>query len=262
MNDNTLNNVTNQLLLKYDKNFQKYYQASDVLNQGIMNKEELILKNLQEDERKNKMIRILNVTIAFVILAFFLFSAHALQKIQNKQLWIGLTLLFLFYLFYIYFKILYESKINLALLSYQTGQSMKAFGEGILAGSVPNYQCPTGCELSGNDEISGSSSNNFPDDLNYPAIPILDRQSSQNVWLDGNQPWFRKINPKGATYYQCEYDGPLGSGYERGIPMIGKEKVFSTIPCTEMKNYKQLGRYICMADTALTELDATKCTSV
>ena len=81
----TLNNVTNQLLLKYDKNFQKYYQASDVLNQGIMNKEELILKNLQENERKDKIIRILNVTIVFVILAAILFSAHALQKIQNKQ---------------------------------------------------------------------------------------------------------------------------------------------------------------------------------
>lgn len=258
----TLHNVTNQLLLKYDNNFQKYYQASDVLDEGIMNKEELILKNLQEDERKNKMIQILYATIAFTLLAFFLFSAHALQKIQTKQLWIGLLILFLLYLFYIYYKIIYESKINLALLSYQTGQSMKAFGESVLTGSVPNYQCPTGCELSGNDDEISGSSNNFPDDLNYPSIPILDRQSSKNVWLNGNQPWFRKINPQGATYYQCEYDGPLGAGYERGIPMIGKEKVFSTIPCTEMKNYKQMGRYICMADTALTELDTSKCTSV
>ena len=41
----TLNHVTDQLLIKYDNQFNKLYQTSDVLNQGITNKEELIVQN-------------------------------------------------------------------------------------------------------------------------------------------------------------------------------------------------------------------------
>ncbi len=309
MSTNTLNNTTNQLLLKYDDNFNKLYNSSDVLNQGIMNKEELIYKNLEANEQKDKMIDALYYTIAFVTMASILFILNALGKLPQKTLMILLLILFLIYIFIIYYIIIYDQKKSIAILSAQTGLGMKSWLESLFTGGAAPYKCPGGCinDESGMDDISGDDdySGLEPEDPNkvtaYPTV-ILDKQSSENVWLNGDksmnlynakfinpgilrkgnyysqeelntiqpQPWFRSINPNGATYYQCEFDGAypkLTAGAKNmnkgnGIPMIGKESVFSTIPCGEMAGYTQTGRYICNTDRELKRLDRAKCSKV
>ncbi len=309
MSTDTLNNTTNQLLLKYDDNFNKLYNSADILNQGIMNKEELIYKNLEAIDKKDKMIDGLYYTIFFVFVAGILFIVNAIGKLPKKLLMILLLVLFLIYIFIIYYYVVYDEKVNIALQSAQTGLTMKSWLESLFAGGAPPYKCPGGCvnDESGSDEYSGDDdySGNEPADPNkvtpYPTV-ILNKQSSANVWLEGDksmnlynakfinppifrkgdyyskeelntiqpQPWFRSINPNGATYYQCEFDGAypkLTTGARNmnkgnGIPMIGKESVFSTIPCTEMQGYTQTGKYICSADRELNRLDRRKCRKV
>ena len=41
--------------------------------------------------------------------------------------------------------------------------------------------------------------------------------------------------------------------------MIGKEKVFSTIPCQQMSGYTEKGKYICNSDRELQRMNRKKC---
>ncbi len=298
----TLNSVTNQLLLKYDDNFNKLYNTSDLLNQGITNKEELIVQNMNSEGMKDKTIDALYSFLPFLFPISALFILNGMGKVPFKICIIATILLLLFYFIYLYIYVLYDSTQNIALQSAQTGSTMKSWLESLFVGQQPDYTCPSDCVNDISGETSGSSNDGETGHVvPYPTV-ILDKQSSENVWLHGDrslnlynakfrlppylrngdyyseedlkairpQPWFQKINPNGATYYQCQYDGafPRGSVKARnayqgnGIPMIGKEDVFSTIPCNQMSGYKEKGRFICQSDQELNRLDPVKCTLV
>lgn len=298
----TLNSVTNQLLLKYDSNFNQLYDTSDKLNQGISNKEELIMQNLQDEESKDRMIQSLYVFISFVIVIGILWNLFAMGKISLKNTMILSFVSLLFVIFYIYVYIYHYAGKNALIQSSNTGSKMKSWFESIFV-NAPDYTCPNDCidDISGSDsDISGSTNEN-DQVIPYPTV-ILDKQSSQNVWLHGDQsmnlynakfikpsylqngdyysqedlqsiqpqPWFRGIQPNGATYYQCNYDGAFNRSSVKarnayrinGIPMLGKEEVFSTIPCDQMSGYKEKAKFICLSDKELKKLDPTKCTLV
>ncbi len=252
----TLNDITNRLLLKYDQNFQSNYNTSGLLNKGIMNKEQLIQQNLDSAYKKDKTINVLSTTVFLVIIYFILFTLNAMGKLQSRILMIISVFLFLIYLFYIYFYIIREPSDQLNKYSLAVGYELrKKFGE--LVGESMNYQCPTGCPAQEEEENENQPIQNLP-------IPVLDRQSSENVWLNGDRsvnnpypdyndynakpkPFFGGISKNGATYYQCEYGVPSDSPNFNGIPMNGKSKLFTTIPCKEMSGYKEKGKYICSA---------------
>lgn len=300
----TLNSVTNQLLLKYDSQFNKLYDTSDQLNQGITNKEEIIIQNLQYEESKDKMIDSLYALIPFIIMIGIIWIVYGMGKLPIKSAFGISVLLLLFYIFYINIYVYHNAGKNALIQSSNTGSTTKSWFESIFVGQGDDYTCPADCinEISG--EISGSTDPSDPDNsqvVPYPTV-ILDKQSSENVWLHGNQslnlynakfikpsylqkgdyysqeelntiqpqPWFKKISPNGATYYKCQYDGafPRGSVKARnayrgnGIPMLGKEEVFSTIPCDQMSGYKEKGRFICHSNEELRRLDPTKCVMV
>ena len=294
---NTLNDVTNQLLLKYDENFNKLYTTADVMNQGISNKEELIYKNLESSNQKDKIIDSLQYLISMFLIISVLCIMNALGKLPTKQLIISIIVVVIVFFFIIYRNVI-NTTIDLTEQSYNTGQSLKSWVEQIFVGTPQGYTCPADCtELSGDD--SSSSTDNSSDQIvqSNPTV-ILNKQSSENVWLYGDksmnlynadyvspdymnnnpytleelsgiepQPWFRGINANGATYYQCDYKGSYPNSATNvdtgsGIPMIGMNSVFSTIPCGEMNGYTQSGKYICSSDTVLTNLDSSKCIDV
>jgi hypothetical protein len=302
--DTTLNSVTNQLLLKYDSNFNKLYKTSDQLNQGITNKEEIIIQNLQSEESKDKIIDSLYSLIPFSMMIGILWIVYGMGKLPIKSAFSISIVLLIIYIFYIYVYVYHYAGKNALIQSSNTGSTMKSWFESIFVGQGSNYTCPADCinEISG--EISGSTDPTNPDNntvVPYPTV-ILDKQSSENVWLHGDrslnlynakfikpsylqngdyysqeelntiqpQPWFRKISPNGATYYKCQYDGafPRASVKARnayrgnGIPMLGKEEVFSTIPCDQMSGYKEKGRFICHSNEELNRLNPEKCVMV
>ncbi len=262
---NSLNDITNQLLLKYDQNFQNLYNMSDGLNKGIMNKEELITQNIIAANNKDTTINILISTIFLVIIYFVLFMANATGKLDGKKLMIICILIFLIYLFFIYFKYIRKPTDFLSKLSIAVGDQLQS-SIGSLVGDRYNYTCPVDCETSGEEQ----------DYTQIQNVPVLNKQSSENVWLYGDrsmnlyntvpkyvnempyseeqletivpQPFFRGISPNGATYYQCDFKVPSNSPNYNGLPMSGKKSLFTTIPCNQMSGYKETGKYICTSN--------------
>ncbi len=259
--DTSLNNITNQLLLKYDDNFNSLYTKSTNLDRAIMNKEELIFQNMDYSDRNTKAIYVLYYTIGLTIIYFLLFTLHATNRITTKLLWVVVLILFLFYLLIIYYRVIYESNVNLALLSYETGKAIKNIPNTV--GSSTSYKCPTCPGSTGNGGSStGDAGNNI----------ILDKQSSENVWLYGDKamninnstfsgvdindyysgaigvdpkPFFQGISKLGATYYKCDMKAPRANA-DNGIGIQGFVKsTFSTIPCTEMNGFEETAKYIC-----------------
>ncbi len=255
--DTSLNYITNQLLLKYDDNFNSLYTKTSNLDKAIMNKEELIFQNLDYADRNTKAIYVLYYTIGLTIIYFLLFTLHATERITTKLLWTVVLILFLFYLLIIYYRVIYESNVNLALLSYETGKAIKNIPETI--GSTPNYQCPTGCSSTEYQSIQGIGGDKV----------LLDKQSSENVWLYGDKPmninnssfsgvdqsdyfnlngidpqqFFQGISPQGATYYKCTTK-VSNSNADNGIQGYSSS-IFSTVPCDEMNGYIEENKYIC-----------------
>jgi hypothetical protein len=296
----SLNDVTNQLLLKYDGQFDKLYNTSDQLNQGITNKEELIVQNMQSEEIKDKTIQGLYYLFPFLITIAIIWILQAKEKLKFKLALLLTILLIIIYIIILYYYIIWEAKKNIAIQSANTGLNMKSWIESIFVETPSDYSCPDDCiqEISG--EISGDES---ADGTVTPySSVILDRQSSENVWLHGDrslnlynakfkqppylrkgnyyteeelkqikpQPWFQGISPNGATYYECQYEGAFPKGSlkarniyrDNGIPMIGKQNVFSTIPCHQMSGYQQKGKYICNTNYELKQLNRKRCRRV
>jgi hypothetical protein len=277
-----LNKVTNDLLLKYDENFNKLYNKKNVLNTGIMNKEELIFQNLMASDYKDKIIQSLKVLVVILILFAGLVIGFSLQKIQLKVFLVLSLLLFLIYMFILYYYIYHKPKVDLALISYRTAKKMQEWSESTIVKNTPKYQCPVNCPPK---EFSGINSSEYA--IQPYESPILDKQSSENVWLYGDQsmnlyngsfkkpgdltytqqelekirpkPFFGGINERGATYYSCVWDGSSGS---IGIPMNSKKDLFTTIPCAEMEGYKQKGRYICTGDPSTYSSNSANCSRV
>ncbi len=263
----SLNDITNSLLLKYDQNFQQMYNTSGILDKGIMNKEELITQNINAANNKDKTINILITTVFLVIIYAVLFIANASGKIDSKKLMLISIFIFLIYLFFIYYYFIREPTNKLSKLSAAVGAEIRS-AVGTLVGERYNYQCPSGCPPEEEENYYGVIQN-------YP-VPVLNRQSSENVWLNGDrsmnlynitppagnityseeelekivpQPFFRGINANGATYYDCKFKIPSVSPNFNGIPMKGTNKdmnnIFTTIPCNEMSGYIENGKYIC-----------------
>ena len=268
----TLHNITNRLLLKYDSDFQHKYDIANDLNSGIMNKEKLIQLNLDSSERNDVLISCLTYALGFIVLFCITFILFGIQKIPLK-LFIILTILYiLIYIFIIYYYVIYPTKVNLALLSYQTGISMAKSAASIIP--TDKYSCPVDCE---EIESNDSSNETTDDSISYENVipyprPILNSQSSANVWLEGDksmnlyngtfkspknlpvytetdlkmiepQPFFHGVSPNGATYYECKWNHPA---QDTGIPMKGvPNDIISTIPCSNMQGYKHKGTYIC-----------------
>ncbi len=272
-----LNDINNKLLLKYDNNFNTLYDKSTELNKGIMNKEELITQNLDYSNAQDQTISILQYTIFLVIIYFILFTLHAMQKITTKILMIGFIFILIIYVFTVYYNVIYNRQKSLALLSAATGKSIIQTIANTIA-DKKGYQCPSDCDQNSgvDDQLIQSAGTN----------PILDKQSSSNVWLEGDKsmnfynyenyypsdpkqdnamadnysgfepkPFFRGINADGATYYHCKMK--VNYGDNTGVPMKGQSEIFTTIPCNQMNGFMsadgEFSKFICSNSSTITD---------
>lgn len=263
----TDNYVTNQLILKYDQNFNEKYNKLLTLNSSIMNKEELILKENDEIIYKNNSITILKYTLYLIVVIGLLFILKSMQKMTNNNLMISIIILIIIYFVVIYFSV--YSKFNLINAQKELKGievNMANYINNLGAPDLTDYQCPTKCT---------KVSNNAPtSNIIQPySSPTLITDSQTNVWKYGDIPeggYNKYVTPEEiyqsptgipnyqsplneprsafgttyprTTYYQCEWLG----GSSSGLP--NAESTYSTIPCTYRENYHEVGRYICSQD--------------
>lgn len=260
-----VNTITNQLLLKYDDNFNKLYNKKLNIDSSIMNKEEIIIKENNEISRKENIISVLNYSIMFFILIFLLFLLNGLKFISNTLLIILGLVIIVIYLIFIYNTNNYYKRMN------NLGNSFK--NEEIIMGEYleksNKYKCPVKC----NKKLSAPNIN--PNLIQGYSQPTLNINPQLNVWENSDLPeslWTSDKNPskkfysnqdnipnyyndsnnpkeifkrnnKALTYYKCDW---LSGNNNGGLP--NSDKKYSSIPCTYKPNYSESARYICTQD--------------
>jgi len=269
MGDN-LKSITNELILKYDKKFDEYYDKIVRLNSSIMNKEEIIIKENDEIKRKEKNISVLHISIIFVLLFSILLMSNAFKKIGLIQLIICTIILFIIYLIIISYFILFKTDTHKFLKSLdKIGSNMQKYVDNALLADL-NLKCPATCNTNPVPVVPGSISG-------YES-PTLRTDPQLNVWEYGDiptdlyttnklpastfynnptgipnytstieeeqynqpKPFFKSNYPR-STYYECKW---LGGHNNDGLPFKEKNK-YSSIPCNYRPNYTLLNRYVC-----------------
>ena len=269
--DDSLNDITNELLLKYDDNFNSLYNKKLFLNSSIMNKEELI--NKINDEIYNKEINIvkLNYAVVLIILYSILFIGYGMKKINIKAL-LGLyVILLLIYLYIVNYAIYYKLDIAGVEKSYNKMKvKMSEYIDNKIANG-DNYKCPADCNLieqeQGGDTILGYHQatlrtdpqldvwqyGDIPMDVwtseskqakmfykNYKDIPNYNATIEEEL-ANAPKPFFGTNFPR-STYYKCQWNG----GQRNNVSMPSIEKTeYSSIPCSYRPNFTENGKYIC-----------------
>jgi hypothetical protein len=270
-NISILNNVTNDLILKYDENFNELYDKKLGIDSSIMNKEELIIKENNEITNKNNTLTILQYTNLAIILYGVLLIMYGLGKFNMKKLLIYTTLLIIAYISVIIFT-LYIHITSQNILKHINGVKveMGEYIDSVIATQL-NYKCPTTCTKNPTfvsaDTITGYGQptlrtdsqldvwqyGDIPTDLyttpdnpaskfysnskNVPNYRTTEKEKKENM----PQPFFGSSFPS-STYYQCKWGG--GESNNGDLPNIDSTK-YSSIPCSYRPNFTEVGRYIC-----------------
>ena len=264
-----LNNVTNDLILKYDENFNQLYDKKLGINSSIMNKEELIIKENDEINIKNNTLTILQYTNIAIILFGVLLIRYGLGSFDMKQLLIYTTILIIIYvlviIFTIYIHITSQNVIkNINGVKVQMGEYIDT----VIADKL-DYSCPATC--TNNPTVSANTIlgyaqptlrtdpqldvwqyGDIPTDLyTSPKTPGSKFYSNQNIpnyrstleeqTQDMPQQFFNSTYPS-STYYQCQWNG--GASNNGDLPNVENNK-YSSIPCSYRPNFTETARYIC-----------------
>ena len=262
-----VNDITNELILEYDKKFNRNYNKIMDINSSVMNKEELIVKENDEITRKERNIIALQFMVIFIILFGVLLILYANKKISIYKLF-GYT----FGLFVIYIIITY-TVINYSFYDKSVANKLKQLNIAMKDYIMEEVlTCPSTCP-------SYSSNPPKTNMISGYASPTLRTDPQLNVWELGDmptdlytsstnpgkkfythpqripnynntplekltnnpKPFFGASNPV-STYYKCNWLG--GNSNNGGLPNPESKK-YSSIPCGYRPNYEELGRYVC-----------------
>lgn len=276
MSVQTLNTITNDLILSYEEKFNELYMEQTEINNAIMNKEEIIIKENDEIYLKENKIIILQYIILGVILFGALLFLNALNKLTLIQLLISTIILIIIFTIIIYF-VVYNR-----MSSYKVEKIIKNVIVDMEKYIHPdaNYKCPKKC--SDNPTATANTPPTTQPIVGYEQ-PTLNIQPQTNVWKYGDisaglwtsdktpastfyndqdipnynqtfeqqlanepKPTFGTTYPM-TTYYQCNW---LGAPNNNGLPNT-EQNIYSTIPCRYRQNFMETGRYLCNADPNL-----------
>lgn len=268
-NTDSVNNITNELILKYDSRFNDLYDKILNINSSVMNKEELIIKENEEISKKDITILALELLTFFAVLFGVVLVLYALKKIDFKNLInisIGLFVLYGIITWYYLYSAFNNKSIADKIKLLEVG--MGAYQQNILEQNG-NLQCPTTCPRKTTSSLVQTPN---PATIISYQTPTLKTDSQLNVWEYGdmpvdlyttttnpaskfytkpynNIPSFNKTDPEpyfgtsypSSTYYQCEW---LGGGKNGGLPNVETNK-YSSIPCDYRPNFSEKARYVC-----------------
>ena len=269
--NSSLNTITNELLLKYDDNFNESYNKIININSSIMNKEELVIKENDLITTRDTNIIILQWTSFFIILFGITLMMNAFEKINLKKLLMITGVLIFVYICIITYIIVYKDfMINWHKEMNHIKVQMKDYVDEI-AQDITDYTCPVQCE----DNPSPSPN---PGTISGPPTPTLNIDPQTNVWQYGDIPMdlytssktpgsdfytsptgipnYRETveedimaEPKSffgttfpsSTYYTCSFMG----GTNNDILPNKEPNKYTSIPCSYRPNFTETGRYIC-----------------
>jgi hypothetical protein len=271
MNQTTdnVNDITNELILKYDSKFNENYNKILDINSSIMNKEELIVKENDEITRKEKNIISLQILVIFIIVFGVLLVMYANKKINIKQLFAYAFGLFIFYILSTWYAtnyLFYDRSVADRIKEMRIAMADYVMDENV------DLTCPSNCP---------STATNPPDATTITgyASPTLRTDPQLNVWELGDmptdlytsktnpgskfytnptgipnyadtpleeltnepKPFFKALNPV-STYYKCNWLG--GNSNNGGLPNPESNK-YSSIPCSYRPNFEEVGKYVC-----------------
>ena len=269
-NINVLNNVTNDLILKYDENFNELYDKKIGIDSSIMNKEELIIKENDEITIKNNTLTILQYTNIAVILFGVLLIIYGLGKIDMKKLLILTIVLIIIYVLVIIFTVYIHVTSQNALKNvHGVKVQMAEYIDTVIADKL-DYKCPSKCSvnpsvsantilgyaqptLKTDSQLDAWQYGDIPTDLytspenpaskfysNYKDIPNY-RTTEKEKLENRPKPFFNTSYPS-STYYKCQWNG--GASNNGDLPNVENNK-YSSIPCSYRPNFTEVGRYIC-----------------
>ena len=267
--NNNLNSVTNDLLLKYDQKFNQQYNKIVSVNSSIMNKEQMIHMINDHIIEKDIYIISLKYFIIYTIFICIAFILYGLKIIDLVSFIVFAVVLLILYFIYIYFNV--KNKISMKVMEKEIKGivlDMATLGEAKKE-ILKEYECPAKC----------SPLNEFKYKLNEMSgykQPKLNIDPQVNVWKYGNIPvdgytsdkippedFYKNPIPKYeeeiynrpkqtfgppsskdvGTYYECKWNGN-----ENEKEFNGDKNKFSLIPCSYRDNFTEEGRYICSKD--------------
>lgn len=274
--EDNLNTITNDLLLKYDQKFNDYYEKITFLNSSIMNKEQIIIKTYEHINNENIVILCLKYGILLTFLIGALFIAYGLKKINLKIFISGLVVLIILYIISIYLSI----RKMVAITNFEkTLRNLKVNMTDYVFDKLEDrfsYSCPSNCTT----EEDNNTKNIKTELIKTYQKPTLKLDDQNNVWKYGDIPsdvyTSNKINPSDfyqttqripkfrvteaeiegnegqpffgtnsnyKTYYQCSWNGVRNGGLPNN-----ESSVYTTIPCNYRPNFTESGKYICNND--------------
>lgn len=256
--------ITNKILLGYDKNFEVNRKKIDQMNKEVMTKSELIVQNSRSSNKKQNEINALMTVVQFFIVAALIGLLHKVMIIKQKNTLMIIMVLWLLFSIYRTYAAYYPSKVNTDIDKLKA--TAQAFDDKYIKGypDMPK-QCPYECPGPNPDDYVNT---------HHKANKHLDTDYSHDKWLHGDYPeatWYNpRLYPKsknhratpeeealnqpkaayggiskdGATYYTCEWR--LGN---KAVGRLGTEGTFkTTIPCERYPGYKMTKREICMSN--------------
>jgi len=262
INNITENDITNNLIMKYDQSFDQLYDRLTNMNNSIITKESYIKKITDEIYNKETNILILyySIFVALLILIIVVLNGY---KILSFVISIGIIVVFILIIsVYLYFKIR-----NLD-YSYYFNQKLKNIKIDMDDYFIKdkNKTCPSACTYKPKQKIKRTMSQYLIDDeemiysndLPYNYTPTLNIDDQTNVWQYGNGSKDGKYNSdalygsdgnnevrkfskgkNGLTYYECQWIG------QNNDSLPNKESKYSSIPCSYRQNFEEINRYIC-----------------
>ena len=262
-----LNDVTNDLIIKYDQKFNNTYNKIQNISSSIMSKEELIVKEDDDMKSKDTTIMALEILVVFIFLFAGLLLAYGMKTFTLSNFiyyTIGLIILYTIVTYYYVYTYIYGVSFSDKLKALEI--QMKNYENNSLE---EDYTCPTSCPAVSTPPPTSTTITGY-------ETPTLRTDSQLDVWQYGELPPDlytstknpgKKFynNPKGipnyennngekplvgttyptSTYYQCKWLG--GNTNNGGLPNIEKNK-YSSIPCDFRPNYEEVGRYVCLKD--------------
>ena len=284
-NENTLLEVTNDLLLSYDNKFNENYNRIVRTDSTIQNKEQLIIKETEVLMNKEKNIIILQYSTFLVLIICILFLLYGFGKITfSVFIEISILMVIVFSLIIYYQVVNYFNLYNIKKRIDGIQVAMKNYAQQLLEDTVPQYQCPSQCdtkpddddvEVEGEYDYTGEPGDTLRTDpqldvWKYGRIPYnqnpksmakLERMIEEENMIPTYEPKssFGTTYPK-STYYECKWLGG-GTRNKFGLPTGSptNDKKYSTIPCSYKPNMSEVSRYICDEDpNSKTGLDLGK----
>lgn len=266
-----MNDITNDLILKYDEKFNKNYDKKLDINSSIMNKEELIIKINNEIEKKEINIEILKYSIFFVFFLSILIIFYGLRKFTLGKLFLYIFILLIIYFIFLYINVFRRiNKNNLERGLRNIRFEMNKYG-GNLLGINQQLQCPSDCPpitppvenpatiqgyvsptLKTDPQLNVWEYGDIPTDLwtssklqgsdfyTNQTIPNYNATLEEEM-MNSPKPFFGTTYPS-STYYKCSW---MGGDVSSGLPNLEGDNKYSSIPCSYRPNFTEKGRFIC-----------------